>query len=283
MANSPRIDRASFSDGIGWLGDGGNLMARGGAPLFRVATVLLLFSLLQIIPVIGVPLLLILSPAMTAGMLQVFHNIDGNRGYGPATMLSGLADPGARLRLITIGLVFVAALFLAAMIVVGWISGQTDMEALNRLLADPEAMNEDPMQLFVLLEGVNWFGGVALGAIVFGLMLAATYFAVPLVYFWRWPVLAALLFSLRAVAVNWLAFLGFGFVLIGVLLLTGLMLGVFGGILQLALGSFGAFLVQLLVILISLFIQLLMAAAQWRAFLRVFPVGVDPEGPVVEG
>lgn len=279
MAQSVRIERARFSDGIGWLSAGGNLMACGGTPLFRVATVLLLFSLLQIVPVIGVPLLLILSPALTAGMLQVFHDIESNRAFGPATMLSGLADPGARLRLMTIGLVFVAGMFFAAMIVAGWISAQTDTEALNRLLADPEAMNEDPAQLFALLEGVNWFGGVALAVLVFGLVLGATYFAVPLVYFWRWPVLAALLFSLRAVLVNWRAFFGFGFVVFGVLLLLGLMIGVFGSILLLALGRFGEILVQLMVILMSLFIQLLMAAAQWRAFLRIFPVGVDPEPP----
>jgi len=100
-----------------------------------------------------------------------------------------------------------------------------------------------------------------------------------LVFFWRWPVTAALLFSLRAVLANWIAFLGFGLLVFGVLLLMGLMISVFGGILQLALGSIGAFLLQLLIVFLSLFFQLLMAAAQWRAFLRVFPVGVEGEEP----
>lgn len=279
MSQRPRIERASFADGIGWLSAGGNLMARGGVPLFRVATVLLLFSLLQVIPIIGVFLLLILSPALTAGMLQVFYDIERSREFGPATMLSGLADAEARSRLVGVGVVFVAGMFLAGLVFVGWISGQTDIEALARVMSDPDAVNQDPMQVLALLEGVNWFGPMAVALVIVGLVLGATYFAVPLVFFWRWPVLAALVFSLRAVLANWIAFLGFGLVVFGVLLLMGLMLSVFGGILQLALGTIGAFLVQLLVILLSLFVQLLMAAAQWRAFLRVFPVGVETEPP----
>lgn len=280
MAQRPRIERASFADGVGWLSAGGNLMARGGAPLFRVATVLLLFSLMQVIPIIGVFLLLILSPALTAGMLQVFSDIERARPFGPATMLSGLTDAEARSRLIGIGLVFIASMFLAGLVFVGWISGQTDIEALAALLTDQEALNQDPLQLFALLEGVNWFGPMAVALTIVALVLGATYFAVPLVFFWRWPILAALLFSLRAMLTNWIAFLGFGLVVFGVMLLLGLMLSMFGGILQLALGTVGVFLVQLLVILMSLFFQLLMAAAQWRAFLRVFPVGVETEPPL---
>jgi len=280
MTQRPRIERASFVDGVGWLSAGGNLMARGGVPLFRVAMVLLLFSLLQIVPVIGMLLLLILSPALTAGMLNVFHDIERGQAIGPATMLSGLADAEARARLIGIGVVFVAGMVLAGVIFVGWISGQTDLDALNALMSDPEALRQDPMPLFALLAGVNWFGGTALALTVVGLVLSATYFAVPLVFFWRWPVIAALLFSLRAVLANWIAFLGFGLLVFGVLLLMGLMISVFGGILQLALGSIGVLLLQLLIVFLSLFFQLLMAAAQWRAFLRVFPVGVDPDAPI---
>jgi hypothetical protein len=210
----------------------------------------------------------------------VFYDIERGRPFGPATMLSGLADADARSRLIGIGVVFVAGMFFAGLVFVGWISGQTDIEALSQVLSDPQA-SQDPMQVMALLEGVNWFGPMAVAAVVVGLVLSATYFAVPLVFFWRWPVIAALVFSLRAVLANWIAFLGFGLIVFGVLLLLGLMITVFGTILQLALGTIGAFLLQLLVILLSLFFQLLMAAAQWRAFLRVFPVGVDPE-PTVE-
>ncbi len=280
MSQKPRIERASFADGVGWLSAGGDLMARGGAPLFRVATVLLLFSLLQLIPIIGLPMLLILSPALTAGMLQVFHEIDRGREFGPASMLSGLTDVDARRRLVSIGVVFIVGMFIATVVFVGWISDHIDLEALNRLMSDPQALNQDPTQLFALFEDISGFGTAAIVLGIVGLVLAATYFAVPLVFFWRWPVLAALVFSLRAVLVNWIAFLGFGLVVFGVLLLLSLMISMFGGILQLALGSIGTFLLQFLIILLSLFFQLLLAAAQWRAFLRVFPVGAEPEGPV---
>ncbi|MGB0513701.1 MAG: BPSS1780 family membrane protein [Wenzhouxiangellaceae bacterium] len=280
MDSNARIDRATLGDGIGWLSNGGNLLARGGAPLVRIATVWFLFLLLQLIPLIGMMLFIVISPALTAGLLNVFRGVEQGQTASTDRLLAGFTNGRVRGSLLALGVVFLLGILAASMVFYVWLSQQMDVAALARLLSDPNIVDNQPLRVLMMLDGVNVFGGLALGGVIAALVLGAMYFAVPLVFFWNWPVFAALLFSLRAVLVNWMAFLGFGLVLIGVVLLLFIMIAVFGGILTLALGSVGAFLTNFLVMLMSLFVQLLMGAAQWRAFTRVFPAagGSGPPG-----
>lgn len=278
--NSPKIYRASFGDGTGWLISGGELMSRGGSALLRVVLVLLAISLVQVVPLIGTLALMLISPALTAGMLNVFRAVQQHETPGIETVLAGLADGSRRGSLLVLGAFFIIGLLLAVGALGAWLAPQMDMQALTEFLNDPEAMNNNPEQLLVLFDGVNVFGGLVIAALVMALVLGGLYFAVPLVFFWGWPVLTALLWSLRALLVNWLAFLGFGLVVVGVFLLAGITFAIVSGILSLALGNAGVFLVQLLSMALSLFLQLLIAAAQWRSFVQVFPAGDDGDvGP----
>ena len=272
---SPHIHRASFGDGTGWLISGGELLSRGGSALLRVVLVLLAISLVQVIPLVGMLALLLISPALTAGMLNVFRTIQEGRTPGIETVLAGLSDGRSRGALLILGAFFLLGLFAAIGALSAWLSPQMDMQALAEFLNDPDAMNNNPEQLLVLFEGVNVFGGLIISALVLALVLGGVYFAVPLVFFWNWPVFTALIWSLRALLVNWLAFLGFGLVVIGVFLLAGITFAVVSGIVTLALGTAGVFIVQLLSMALSLFLQLLVAAAQWRSFVQVFPAGAD--------
>ena len=271
--NSPRIHKASFGDGTGWLISGGELLSRGGSALLRVVLVLLAISLVQVVPLIGTLALMLISPALTAGMLNVFRSVQQRETPGIETVLAGLSDGRSRRALLLLGAFFIIGLFAAIGALSAWLAPQMDMQALTEFLNDPEAMNDNPEQLLALFQGVNVFGGLALAAVVLALVLGGLYFAVPLVFFWRWPVFTALLWSLRALLVNWLAFLGFGLVVVGVFLLAGITFAIISGIVSLALGNAGVFLVQLLSMALSLFLQLLIAAAQWRSFVQVFPAG----------
>ncbi|MBY6203864.1 BPSS1780 family membrane protein [Halomonas denitrificans] len=283
MSSDPRIVRASFTDGARWLTDGANLVGRGGAGLVRVAAWLIVLSLLQAVPLIGLPLMIVLSPVLTAGLLGIFRRLDGGAaspaGFPSTALFDGFREPSVRGRLLGLGGLLLLGLFAAVLVLGAWLSPQMDLEALNALMADPQRMEQEPDALFALFEGVNLLGGIALAAGVLALVLGALYFAVPLVFFWRWPLLAALLWSLRAALVNWAAFLGYALVLVGVLFLAGLVFIMLGGLLTLALGAFGQLLVQVLSVLISLFVQLLFAAAQWRAFRQVFPASGGPGEP----
>jgi len=245
----------------------------------RVVLVLLAISLVQVLPLIGTLALLLISPALTAGMLNVFRAIQEDKAPGIETVLAGLSDGRRRGALLMLGVFFIIGLFAAFGVLSAWLAPQMDMQALTEFLNDPDAMNNNPDQLLVLFQGVNVFGGLALAAVVLALVLGGLYFAVPLVFFWSWPIFTALLWSLRALAINWIAFLGFGLVVIGVFLLAGLAFAIVSGVLSLALGNAGVFIVQLLSMALSLFLQLLVAAAQWRSFVQVFPAGDDNEKP----
>lgn len=273
MNRSPTIYKASFGDGTGWLIGGGELLARGGGALMRVVLVLLVISLIQIVPLVGTLALLLISPALTAGMLNVFRAVEERTVPGAETVLAGLRDSRSRVPLLMLGVFFVVGMFAAFGSLAAWLSPQMDMQALTEFLNDPEAMNNNPEQLLVLFEGVNVLGGLLIATVVMALVLGGLYFAVPLVFFWNWPVLTAILWSLRALLVNWLAFLGFGLVVIGVFLLAGIAFAIISGIFALALGNAGAYVGQLLSMALSLFLQLLVAAAQWRSFVQVFPAG----------
>jgi len=273
MSNQPVIARSRFSDGISWLTDGANLLAHGGPALLRVAVVFLVISLIQIVPMIGPLLLVLISPALSAGLINTFRAVQQGQAPGPETLLAGLTDCAVRTRLLALGVFFMLGSLAAVLVMFGWLSPQMDLAAFFEAVGDPEVMENHPERVAAMLEGVSLFGGLALTAIVLALVLGALYFAVPLVFFWRWPVLAALLFSVRAVLTNWMAFLGFGLVVLGVLFLIGMLFGLLAGLFALALGAMGGFLSQLLMIVVALFVQFLLAAAQWRAFIQVFPAG----------
>lgn len=283
---SPQIHKASFSDGIGWLVSGGELMSRGGGALLRVVLVLLAISLVQVVPLIGTLALMLVSPALTAGMLNVFRAVQQGETPGVDSVLAGLSDARCRGGLLMLGAFFVIGLVAAIGVLSAWLAPQMDMQALTEFLNDPDAMNSNPEQLLALFQGVNVFGGLVLAALVLALVLGGLYFAVPLVFFWNWPVFTALIWSLRALVVNWLAFLGFGLVVVGVFLLAGITFAIVSGIVSLALGNAGVFIAQLLSMALSLFLQLLVAAAQWRSFVQVFPAGDDggstPDGNSLE-
>ncbi|MFO7762587.1 MAG: BPSS1780 family membrane protein [Wenzhouxiangellaceae bacterium] len=283
MTHSPHIRKASFGDGAGWLIGGGELLGRGGSALMRVVLVLLVISLIQIVPLIGTLVLLLISPALTAGMLNVFRSVEQGVPPGAETVLAGLRDPGRRGPLLMLGAFFIIGVFAAIGGLSAWLAPQMDLQALAEFMNDPEALDNNPEQFLALFEGVNVFGGLLLAVVVLAAVLGGLYFAVPLVFFWNWPVFTALVWSLRALLINWLAFLGFGLVVIGVFLLAGITFAFISGIIALALGTAGAFIAQLLSMALSLFLQLLVAAAQWRSFIQVFPAGPDEQDGPGEG
>ncbi|NKI35840.1 hypothetical protein HFP89_11765 [Wenzhouxiangella sp. XN79A] len=279
MSTEPRILRADFADGVRWLTGGADLLARDGGLMMRVAAWLVVITLLQAVPVIGVPLLVLISPALTAGMLGIFRRLDEGAAGRPDQLFDGFREARVRSRLLVLGGFLLLGVLGAVMTLGAWLAPQMDLQALSALMNDPQAMESDPDRLFALFEGVNLFGGLALGAVVIGLVLGGLYFAVPLVFFWNWPVMAALLWSLRAVLVNWRAFLGFALVVLGLFFALGFVFLLTAGLLALAFGPAGDFVGQLLSVLVSLFVQLLMAAAQWRAFRQLFPAGSDGGQP----
>lgn len=270
MDQSPRFVKLGFGDGIGWLSRGADLMTQGGRALIGVATLLLLVSLMQWLPVIGVFLLILISPLLTAGLITVFRVVEERGVPTPMMLFAGWRDPSTRMRLLLLGLWFLLGMIAAFASLALWLAPQMDMELLNQAMQNPDALASNPDQLLMLFEGVNIFGGLVIMLVIFAIVLGGLYFAVPLVLFWQWPVFSALIWSLRAMLVNWLAFLGFGLVMVAVFLAAGFMFALIAGILGLALGALGELISQVVMLVVSLFVQLLLAATQWVAFRQIF-------------
>lgn len=280
MSNRPRIFRADFSEGARWLTGGADLLARGGWTMVRVAAWLVVISLIQIVPLIGLLALVVISPALTAGLMALFRTIDEGRAPAVNLLFAGFSAGPARGRLLVLGSWLLIGVILAFSTMMLWLSSQMDLQVLAQLLNDSEATERNSERLFAMFEGVNVFGGIVVSGLIFAVVVGALFFAVPLVFFWDWPVLAALLWSLRAMLVNWVAMLGFGLLAAGLLLAAGFVFGLMANLLMLAFGAVGGFAVQVLSMVFSLFLQLLFAAAQWRAFRCVFMRRGDGDGNI---
>ncbi|GAB4167276.1 MAG: hypothetical protein Kow0020_00010 [Wenzhouxiangellaceae bacterium] len=165
------------------------------------------------------------------------------------------------------------------------LAAQTDVGELLRLMSDPQLQEREPERVLAVLGEVNWVVPVLVPALVMLLVASAIYFAVPLVYFWHWPVLAAMLYSVKAMLVNWRPFVAYGVGMIVLAVLSSLLLVLIIALLQLGLGSRATPVVSLLFVVYSLLIQMLVAATQWVAFRQIFPpqgASREPDGGTVE-
>ncbi|MCH8478175.1 MAG: hypothetical protein LAT56_09545 [Wenzhouxiangella sp.] len=263
--------RASFGAGLRWLPAGAELLCRAPAPMSAIAALWLLVTLVaMLIPVIGQLLLVMFTPLLTAGVLMAFDSTAKGEQPGPMTLFSGWRDPYRRLRLLAVGFFSLAGSMLAAAVLIGWLGGQMGQAELEAAARSPEALAQ-------ALTEVRLGPGMLMAGLVFGLVLAALFFAIPLIMFGQLGSFPALLMSLRAVLVNWLAFVGFGLATLAMAMAMGFLLALLMALLDLALGQAGMFVIQVLVLMTTMFVQLLLAGAQYVAFCQLF--GWRPGGP----
>lgn len=264
MRQQPQIRRVGFTRGFRWLVASGELMGRGGGGMLAVSGLLAVFLLLQVIPMIGPAVLTLITPLLTAGLLIAFHRITRGEPLRANTLLAAWQDPGARRPLLVLGIWLMLGSLAAILSLGAWLAPQLDMSELE------QAMASNPEAVLALLQGTNLLGGIAIAGIILTVVLAALYFAVPLTGFAHWPATVAGLFSLRAVVVNWAAFLGLGAGLLVVGVAVLILFLIVAMILVLALGTAAQWFTQVLGILVGLFLQVLMAGAQYVAFREVF-------------
>ncbi|TVQ28070.1 MAG: hypothetical protein EA370_17070 [Wenzhouxiangella sp.] len=264
MSGGPRLHRASFSAGLRWLPAGAELMFRAPAGMIGIAALWLLLTMVaMLIPVLGQLLLVLFTPLLTGGVLLAFDKVRQGQTPGPVTLFAGWSDPPRRVGLILLGSFSLAGSMLAAGVLIGWLGSQLSPAELEAVSASPEALAQ-------ALAGANLGPGLLLAALLFSLVLAALFFAIPLILFGQLQALTALLASLRAVIINWLAFLGFGLAVMAMAIGLGVILALLMALLGLALGEAGMVLIQLLILTVTMFVQMLMAGAQYVAFCSVF-------------
>jgi hypothetical protein len=110
-------------------------------------------------------------------------------------------------------------------------------------------------------------------AVAVGIGVSGTlgYFSVPLIWFRRLPLGAAIAIGIKALVRNWRPFLVLGLVLVALSFPVFLVLGILLGI---AAVSGGAGIIQYaLILFVVLVIQLLMFGTQYCAFSEIFELG----------
>jgi len=259
--------RVGFRDGLAWLPTAASLVAGRLGPVAGIAALWLLVSMVAIaIPLAGQVALVLFTPMLTAGVLLAFDQIRRGLTTTPFVLFAGWKDPARRTGLLVIGAWSLLGSLLAAMILAGWLGSQLSPEQLESAMADPQ-------QLAEALSGVSFGAGLALAMAAMSVVLAAMYFSIPLIMFEGRPAVPSLIDSLRAVLLNWSAFAGFLLTVVLLALGIGIMLMVVLTVLGLALGSAGAMIGQVLILLLTMLVQVLMAGAQYVAFRRVYGAG----------
>ena len=270
MNGQVNMRRIRFGRGLRWLPAGAELIFSNPAPLAGVAALWLLVSLIAVVPVIGQGLLAVLTPLLTAGVLKACADIGAGRRPLPTTLFAAWSDPQKRGSLLLVGLWGIFGSVIAVSILAIWLGAQLEPEQLEAAMASPET-------LAATLAETAIGGGLILAALAMAVVMASMYFAIPLIMFGRTPVMASLLASVRAVLFNFTAFLGLGIAVVLFVGALGLIMLVLASVLSIALGQLGTMLIQVLFLLMTMFIQMMMAATQYVAFRDVFQLPEDRE------
>lgn len=255
--------KPGFAAGLRWLPAAAELLFAGFRPLAGLAALWLLVSMLAVIPLIGQIAVMLLTPLLTAGAIAAFAQVESGRRPAPTMLFAAWGRPALRNRLFGLGSFGVIGSLLALVVVASWLGTQVTPEQIQNAQQSPQAMAE-------MLEQVSLGPLLLVAAGILAIVMAAMYFAIPLVMFTDIGVAGALGASLRAVFANWAAFLAFGLVVLAMVVALGVVFGLVTVTLSLALGSAAQMLTQVVFMLAAMLVQVLMAGAQWVAYKAIF-------------
>ncbi|MEE4330359.1 MAG: BPSS1780 family membrane protein [Wenzhouxiangella sp.] len=274
--SGPQIQKRGFRSGLGWLPAGAELLGRHWRPLLGVASLWLLVSLLaSLIPVLGQLTLMVLTPLLTAGLLAAFDQSIIGTAVRPVTLFSAWALPDRRATLIGLGLISLSGTFLSAMIFAAWLTSQIDPSTLEAVMNDPEALAQ-------ALQGASLGGGIILALLLFLVVLAGLFFAVPLVMFGGVSLLPSLRYSYRACLANPGAMLGLLTAVVGFGIALGFIMLLLVALMNLALGAAGQFISQLIIVAATLFAQVVLTGSQYVAFCDISGWTAGPQAPATD-
>jgi len=265
VMSAPNYKKPGFAAGLRWLPAAAELLFSGFGPLAGLAALWLLVSMIAAIPLIGQLAVILITPMLTAGAIAAFAQVSAGRRPAPTMLFAAWGRPDLRLRLFILGTFGALGALLALLVVSSWLGSQVSMEQLQAAQQSPEAMAE-------MLQQISPGPMLLVAAGIATVVMAALYFAIPLVMFCDTGAAGALTVSLRAVLANWSAFLAFGLMVILMFMALGFVFGIVVMILGLAMGTAGQMMAQIVFILIAMLMQVLMAGCQWIAFRDVFGV-----------
>lgn len=261
--STPNYRKPGFAAGLRWLPAAAELLFSGFGPLAGLAALWLLVSMIAIIPIVGQLAVMLITPLLTAGAIAAFTQVSAGRRPAPTMLFAAWGRPDLRNRLFALGAFGILGSLLALLVVAAWLSGQVTPDQIQAAQQSPQAMAE-------MLEQISLGPMLLVAAAMLAMVMAAMYFAIPLVMFHHITTARALTTSLRAVVSNWSAFLGFGLVVIAMVVALGLVFGIVMVTLSVALGTAAQMIAQVVFMLVAMLVQVLMAGTQWVAFTNIF-------------
>jgi len=254
------------SHGFAWLVQSLSLLRLQAGRLLLTALLMQVILGLTQLPLLGL-LVAISVPALNAGLLESFHITAAGGRPEVRTLFRPLATGVLNFRLLALGGLVLAVGVVSMSLL---LSGSED-------LMDPLLIEQIEQGNLDALASLNQeaLGRMAL-AFLLGVSISGTlsFFAIPLIWFRRSSLVTALVSGLRALFVNWKAFLVLGLglllVFVPVALASGLLFGMAAG------GGPVAVLVMGLIIILVLAFQLMLFGTQYCAFRDIF--GAEPNG-----
>lgn len=248
------------SRGAAWLMTAARLTWSQFWRLLTVAVIVQLIMSLTRFPVLGLIVALAI-PVLTAGMLQCFHHVRRGLPLSPIVLFSPFADTGIAVRLFLLG----GLVGLIAVVLISWLlSGVQELQ-------DPELLaqlEQGDLQTVLALDPSVIRR--ALLALAVGVAVSGTlgYFSVPLLWFRKLPVGAAIMTGLKALVRNWLPFLVLGLILAALSIPLFLVLGLLVGVTAVAGGA--GIIQYAIFLLVVLLLQLVMFGTQYCAYAEIF-------------
>lgn len=261
--SAPDYRKPGFAAGLRWLPAAAELLFSSFGPLAGLAALWLLVSMIAVIPIIGQLAMMLITPLLTAGAIAAFAQVSAGRRPAPTVLFAAWGRPDLRNRLFALGAFGLLGSVAVLLVVASWLGTQVTPEEIQDAQQSAEAMAR-------MLEQIS-IGPMLLVALgILAVVMAAMYFAIPLVMFRDIGTAAALAASLRAVIANWSAFLGFGLAAIVMVIALGFVFGVVTFTLSLAMGTAAQMISQVIFMLAAMLVQVLMAGTQWIAYADVF-------------
>lgn len=176
----------SAGRGLRWIAAGFELFRRQPSVwLIIIVILLVLDALVSRIPVLGMLIVALLQPILTAGLVGGCRDVEEGRKLTARQLLAGFAYK-------THDLLIVGAVILTANVVIGLLTGGL-------------------MKFGGLGGGLLGYGASLLVAALVLPLMMATLFAIPLIWFQQRPAVDAMRLSFDASMTNFAAFIGFVF------------------------------------------------------------------------
>ena len=263
------LRRVPAANGMAWLMQSLSLLRLQAGRLLLAALLMQLVLGLTQLPLIGL-LIVLCVPGLNAGLLECFHVTAQGRPPPPQLLFRPLASSAHNGRLLALGALVFAVGMVSMTLLLSGSEELLDPALLERLeqgdLEAVAALNQESLGRMML-------------ALLIGIAVSGTlsYFAIPLIWFRHYRLGTALLTGLRALVVNWQAFLVLGLGLVLVLVPVALA----SGFLFAFLGPPGlatAVAMGIVMALLLLF-QLMLFGTQYCAFRDIFGLAAAAAPP----